>query len=112
MANNRRRTVAMGRRPWQLIAEFMAARLLGAPAPLLPPSLAAYNIRFLSLSQNQKDQWVRKTDNVKWLTRQHELVALLETHEGAEKADLFFGTHIPGVRRFYEQGIAIFVQAE
>ena len=81
-------------------------------SPLPLPSIAAYNIRFLSLSPNQKDQWQRKLSNVKHLAKQYNMVALLETHVAGDKADLFFCKHVDGVERFYQQGMAVLVQKE
>ena len=86
------------------------AAIGSTPPPL--PSFAAYNIRFLSLSPNQKDQWRRKLLNVKHLTKQYNMVSLLETHVSGDKADMFFCKHVDGVEKFYQQGMAVLVQKE
>ena len=74
-----------------------------------PPTIAAYNIRYLSLSHNQKEQWNAKLDNAKWLAKENDMVALFETHAKAAKADMFFCSHIPGVNAHYDDGIAVLV---
>ena len=79
-------------------------------SPVLLPSIAAYNIRFLSLSPNQKDQWSRKLSSVKYLASQFTMTALLETHVAGVKAEMFFCRHVEGTKRFYEHGIAVLVQ--
>lgn len=82
------------------------------PAPV--PSIAAYNIRFLSLSASseRRDQWVRKVNNTKCLCDRFTMVALLETHVEGCKAELFFGRHIDGTERYYAEGFAVLVQAD
>ncbi len=82
-----------------------------AQAPPLP-SFAAYNIRFLSLSNSQRDQWTRKLANVKHLVKQYTMTALLETHVDGAKADLFFCRHVEGVSNYYASGFAVLVQQE
>ena len=59
------------------------------PSPV--PSIAAYNIRFLSLSDSseQRAQHQRKLANVQHLVQQHVMTAILETHVTDAKAELF-----------------------
>ena len=80
-------------------------------APSAQPSIAAYNIRFLSLSQGQEEQWKAKIANTRYLVRQFTMVALLETHVGESKADFCFCRHIDGVTRLYADGFAVLVQS-
>ena len=79
-----------------------------APPPL--PSFAACNIRSRSISRSQKEQWSKKLDNVRSLTKDFTMTALLETHVGGPKADLFFCKHVDDVSRCYEHGIAVLAQ--
>jgi hypothetical protein len=79
-------------------------------APPTPPSFSAYNIRFLSLSANQKERWEMKLASVQHLVRDNAIVGLLETHATAAQADLFFTRHVGGVKSFYDFGIAVLVQ--
>ena len=81
----------------------------GNPSSPLP-SIAAYNIRFLSLPQGQSERWEQKPDNVRRLAKQYTMTALLETHADGPKADLLFCRHVDGVSRFYERGIAVLIQ--
>ncbi len=77
-----------------------------------PPSLAAYNTRFLSLSARQRVQWKRKVDNVQHLANQCTIVGVLETHVDGLTAETFFGGNIDGTRRYYKDNIAMFVNDE
>ena len=71
------------------------------------PSIAAYNIRFLSLSSGQHNQWARKLANVRRLASQYTLTGLLETHVDGATADLFFCRHVEGLTNFYADGFAV-----
>ena len=53
------------------------------------PSIAAYNIRFLSLSDSweQRAQHQRKLANVQHLVQQYIMTAILETHVTGAKAE-------------------------
>ena len=75
-----------------------------------PPSLVAYNIRYLSLSASQRDKWKQKIDNVQYLLKTNEIVGILETHVDGITAETFFGSHVEGSRKYYELGLAIFVK--
>ncbi len=79
--------------------------------PLGPPSIAAYNVRYLSLSDNptQREQWKRKVENVRCLADKHDIVAILETHVDGITAETFFCSGIDGTRRYYDDDIAILV---
>ena len=79
-----------------------------------PPSVAAYNIHYLSLSESeiQRRQWNKKLANVQHLVKTHEVVALIETHADAITAETFFGSSIEGTHRFYDEDIAVFVRDE
>ena len=63
--------------------------MMSSLAPLsertCPPSLALYNVRYLSLSDNleQRKQWKRKVDNVQKLVEQSAIVGVLGTHVDA-----------------------------
>ena len=81
------------------------------PPPSPVPSIAAYNIRFLSLSDSseQRAQHQRKLANVQHLVQQYTMTAILETHVTGAKAELFFCRYVAGTRRFFIHGMAIIV---
>ena len=82
------------------------------PSPSPVPSIAAYNIRFLSLSDSseQRAQYQRKLANVQYLVQQYTMTAILETHVIGAKAELFFCRYVEGTRRFFTHGMAVIVQ--
>ena len=82
------------------------------PSPSPVPSIAAYNIRFLSLSDSseQRAQHQRKLGNVQHLLQQYTMTALLETHVTGAKAELFFCRYVEGTRRVFINGMAVIVQ--
>ena len=82
------------------------------PSPSPVPSIAAYNIRFLSLSDSseQRAQYQRKLANVQYLVQQYTMTATLETHVTGAKAELFFCRYVEGTRRFFTHGMAVIVQ--
>ena len=82
------------------------------PPPSPVPSIAAYNIRFLSLSDSseQRAQHQRKLANVQHLVQQYTMKAILETHVTGAKAELFFCRYVEGTRRFFIHGMAVIVQ--
>ena len=80
------------------------------PSPV--PSIAAYNIRFLSLSDSseQRAQHQRKLANVRHLVQQFFMSAILETHVTGGKAELLFCRYVEGTRRFFIHCMAVLVQ--
>ena len=82
------------------------------PPPSPVPSIAAYNIRFLSLSDSseQRAQHQRKLANVQHLVQQYTMTAILETHVTGAKAELFLCRCVEGTRRFFTHGMAVNVQ--
>ena len=78
--------------------------------PCRPPSTAVYNIRYLSLSADQRDKWNKKINNVQHLVRHNTILGVLETHVDALTAEAFFGSSIEGTRRSYDQGITVFIR--
>ena len=82
------------------------------PPPSPVPSIAAYNIRYLSLSDSseQRAQHQRKLANVQHLVQQYTTTAILETHVTGAKAELFFCCYVEGTRRFFIHGMAVIVQ--
>ena len=72
------------------------------------PSIAAYNIRFLTLSDSseQRAQHQRKLVNVELFVQQYTMTAILETHVTCAKAELFFCRYVEGTRRFFIHGMA------
>ena len=73
------------------------------PPPSPVPSIAAYNIRFLSLSDSseQRAQHQRKLADVQHLVQQYTMTAILETHITVAKAQRFFCRSVEGTRRFF-----------
>ncbi len=65
-------------------------------APSSIPSIVAYNIRFLSLSPNQQEQWAKKLANVRFLASQFTVTALLETHVGGQTPICSFAATLMG----------------
>ena len=88
----------------------MMLRDASVSTPSSLPSIAAYNIRFLSLSPSQEAKWKNKLDNVRHLTKEFTITALLETHVGRAEADLHFCRHVKGTTNYYEHGFAVLVQ--
>ena len=82
------------------------------PPPSPVPSIAAYNIRFLSRSDSseQRAHYQRKLANVQHLVQQYTMTAILGTHVSGAKAELFFCRYVEGTRRFLIHGMAILVQ--
>ena len=82
------------------------------PSPSPVPSIAVYNIRFLSLSDSseQRAQHQRKLANVQHLAKQYIMTAILETHVTGAKAELFFCRFVEGTRRFFVHGMTVLVQ--
>ena len=82
------------------------------PTPSPVPSIAAYNVRFLSLSDSseQRAQYQRKLANVQYLVQQYTMTAILETHVTGAKTELFFCRYVEGTRRFFTHGMAVIVQ--
>ena len=78
--------------------------------PSSPPSFAAYNTRFLSLSANQQEKLKMKVANVRKLANTYNVLCLLETHASATKLDTLFCRHIDGMRSYCRDGIAVLVQ--
>ena len=80
------------------------------PSPV--PSIASYNIRFLSLSDSleQRAQFQRKLTSVQHLVRQYVMTAILETHVTGAKAELLFCHCVEGTRRFFVHGMTVLVQ--
>ena len=80
------------------------------PSPV--PSIAAENIRFLSLSNSseQRAQHQRKLANVQHLAMQNIMTAILENHVTGAKAELFLCRYVEGTRRFFTHGMAVIVQ--
>ena len=80
------------------------------PSPV--PSIAAYNIRFLTLSDSseQRAQHQRKLASVQHLAKQYVMTAVLETHVTGAEAELFFCRNVEGTRRFFVHGMAVIVQ--
>ena len=90
----------------------MTTMIAIVPSPSPVPSIAAYNIRFLSLSDSseQRAQQQRKLANVQHLDQQYTMTAILETHITGAKAELFFCRYVEGTRRFFIHGMAVIVQ--